>query len=74
MPRQLITHPYFKQISIDAKLLYGMLLDRMGLSIKNEWYDAAGHIENYKHPGLSSDGAIQRTCDDRPLLFRGGPV
>ena len=36
IPRQLITHPRFKPLSSDAKLLYGMLLDRMGLSIKNE--------------------------------------
>lgn len=39
IPRQLITHPRFKPLSADAKLLYGMLLDRMGLSIKNRWYD-----------------------------------
>ena len=39
IPRQLITHPRFKPLSSDAKLLYGMLLDRMGLSIKNKWYD-----------------------------------
>ena len=36
IPRQLITHPRFKPLSADAKLLYGLLLDRMGLSIKNK--------------------------------------
>ena len=39
IPCQLITHPRFKHLSTDSKLLYGMLLDRMSLSIKNEWYD-----------------------------------
>lgn len=36
IPRQLITNPRFKHISTDAKLLYGMLLDRMGLSAKSQ--------------------------------------
>ena len=29
----------FKKLSSDAKLLYGLMLDRMSLSIKNEWFD-----------------------------------
>ncbi|MEY8387421.1 replication initiator protein A [Oscillospiraceae bacterium 38-13] len=39
IPRQLITNPKFKHVSTDAKLLYGMLLDRMSLSARNDWYD-----------------------------------
>lgn len=31
IPRLLITSPRFKHLSTDAKLLYGMLLDRMSL-------------------------------------------
>ena len=42
IPRQLITGEAFKKLSTDAKLLYGLLLDRMGLSAKNGWYDAGG--------------------------------
>lgn len=34
IPRQLITGEAFKKLSTDAKLLYGLLLDRMGLSAK----------------------------------------
>lgn len=41
IPRQLITSADFRRISTDAKLLYGLLLDRMGLSAKNGWYDKA---------------------------------
>ena len=47
IPRQLITDARFKQVSTDAKLLYGMLLDRMSLSVKNEWYDDNGRVYIY---------------------------
>ena len=35
IPRQLITGARFKKLSTDAKLLYGLLLDRMGLSARS---------------------------------------
>lgn len=47
IPRQLIIDPKFKHVSTDAKLLYGMLLDRMGLSAKNNWYDDTGRVYIY---------------------------
>lgn len=47
IPRQLITSPKFKQVSTDAKLLYGMLLDRMSLSARNGWYDDTGRVYIY---------------------------
>ena len=47
MPRQFITNPQFKQLSTAAKLLYGMLLDRMSLSAKNGWHDEAGRVYIY---------------------------
>ena len=39
IPRLLITSPRFRNLSVEAKLLYGMMLDRMSLSVKNKWYD-----------------------------------
>ena len=39
IPKLLITHKYFQVLSNDAKILYGLLLDRMSLSIKNKWLD-----------------------------------
>ena len=39
IPKLLVTHQYFKGLSSDAKILYGLLLDRMSLSIKNKWFD-----------------------------------
>ena len=47
IPCQLIPHPRFKHLSTDSKLLYGMLLDRMSLSIKKEWYDDTGRVYIY---------------------------
>lgn len=47
IPRQLITGERFKRLSTDAKLLYGLLLDRMGLSAKNGWYDDQGRVYIY---------------------------
>ncbi|MBO5560762.1 MAG: replication initiator protein A [Firmicutes bacterium] len=40
VPIALIKDKMFKGISTDAKLLYGLLLNRTGLSIKNQWLDA----------------------------------
>ena len=34
IPRVLIQDSRFKQVSTDAKLLYGLMLDRMSLSMK----------------------------------------
>ncbi len=39
VPRMLIKDENFKGLSSDAKLLYGLMLDRMSLSIKNGWFD-----------------------------------
>ena len=47
IPRQLVTGKRFKRLSTDAKLLYGLLLDRMGLSAKNGWYDEQGRVYIY---------------------------
>ena len=35
IPKVLFTDDYFKDLSSDAKVLYGLMLDRMSLSIKN---------------------------------------
>ena len=40
IPKLLITSDQFKDVSVEAKLLYGLMLDRLSLSIKNGWFDA----------------------------------
>ncbi len=44
IPRLLIKNECFKGLSSDAKLLYGLMLDRMSLSIKNEWFDEKNRV------------------------------
>lgn len=39
IPKVLFRDERFKDMSTDAKLLYGLMLDRMGLSIRNQWLD-----------------------------------
>ncbi len=44
IPKELITNDIFKEISLSAKLIYGMLHDRLSLSIKNGWVDDDGRV------------------------------
>ena len=39
IPKALFQEPRFQSLSTDAKTLYGILLDRMSLSVKNGWLD-----------------------------------
>ncbi|GFI44895.1 hypothetical protein IMSAGC019_00204 [Lachnospiraceae bacterium] len=42
IPKQLFAERQFDALSIGAKLLYGMMIDRMELSQKNGWIDKQG--------------------------------
>lgn len=44
IPKILFKDKRFKNISTDAKVLYGMMLDRVSLSVKNNWMDEDGRI------------------------------
>lgn len=44
LPKALITDPRFKDVSNNAKLLYGLMLDRMSLSAKNGWFDEENRV------------------------------
>ena len=47
IPKTLLTDPRYKSVSIEAKVLYGLLLDRMSLSVKNNWMDIEKRIYIY---------------------------
>ena len=47
VPKALITDPQYHSVSTDAKLLYGLLLDRMDLSVKKRWLDEHGRVYLY---------------------------
>ena len=47
IPKILFTDDYFKELSSDAKILYGLMLDRMSLSRKNGWIDEDNRVYVY---------------------------
>jgi len=47
IPKVLMISPRYKELSAEAKLLYGLLLDRMSLSTVNGWRDENGHVFIY---------------------------
>lgn len=47
IPKVLFTDEVFEPLSTDAKLLYGILLDRMNLSRANQWMEDDGRIYIY---------------------------
>ncbi len=66
VPRLLIKDERFKGLSSDAKLLYGLMLDRMALSMKNGWFDEADRayviytIDNIREDlGCSKEKAVK---------------
>ena len=46
-PKVFYTDERFRRLSSDAKILYGILLDRVGLSSKNGWRDEEGRVFVY---------------------------
>lgn len=44
IPKALFHDCRFRQLSTDARTLYGILLDRMSLSVKNGWLDEQGRV------------------------------
>lgn len=44
IPKLLVTDELFSSVTIQAKILYGLLLDRMGLSVKYKWIDEKNRV------------------------------
>lgn len=47
VPKALVVNEYFRSLSSEAKLLYGLALDRMSLSLENMWFDEIGRAYIY---------------------------
>lgn len=64
VPRLLIKDDRFKPLSSDAKLLYGLMLDRMSLSMKNGWLDDENRVYIiYTIDNILEDlGCARATC------------
>lgn len=46
-PKALYKSEYFRDITFEAKAIYGMLLERVGLSIKNHWMDVMERLISF---------------------------
>ena len=44
IPKELVVGEAFASLSVQEKILYGMLLDRMGMSYKNKWMDEENRV------------------------------
>lgn len=44
MPKALFTNPKYQDITVEAKVLYALMLDRLALSKKNNWIDQDGNV------------------------------
>ena len=58
IPKILITSPHFKKISDSAKLLYGLMLDRISLSIRNGWLDD----DNRAYIFFTTNDVMEQMC------------
>lgn len=44
IPKELLVNPIYKNLDSNSILLYGLLLDRLSVSMKNKWFDKDGNI------------------------------
>ncbi len=58
IPKVLFTDPGYRRISSDAKILYGLMLDRMGLSVRNGWLDDLNRVFIY----FTLEDALEYLC------------
>ena len=79
VPKVLFTNERFWNISADAKMLYGILLDRMSLSAKNGWIDQNGRvyiiftieeIMNLMNLGNKKVNKMLKELEEHGLIYR----
>ena len=66
IPKTLITDERYKGLSSDAKLLYGLLLDRMSLSRKNNWLDQNNRV----YIVYSIEEIMSDLCCSKPTVIK----
>ena len=73
IPKALFQDSRFRQLSTDARTLYGILLDRMSLSAKNGWLDEQGRVYIHLHrPGSAGIPLLCRTQGGQAVPGTGG--
>lgn len=63
IPKALFQDSRFRQLSTDARTLYGILLDRMSLSAKNSWVD-------YFYQALEVELLLRLCPDDEDAIYQ----
>ena len=75
IPKQLFMESQFDALSIGAKLLYGMMIDRMELSQKNGWIDKhAEFIKQAEKHGIISIKGHRAIGGMRASLYNAMPI
>lgn len=66
IPKLLFTDKRFSNVSIEAKVLYGLMLDRMSLSLRNGWIDEENRVYIYfkledamEYMGIGKDKGVK---------------
>ncbi|SEA18601.1 Replication initiator protein A (RepA) N-terminus [Oribacterium sp. KHPX15] len=44
IPKFLMTGEFFSDLSSPSKIMYGLMIDKMGASLKNKWLDEEGRV------------------------------
>lgn len=61
IPKELVVGEAFSTLSVQAKVLYGIFLDRMGMASKNRWLDEEGRVYIvYSIEDIQSDMGISK--------------
>lgn len=70
IPKPLFTNSFFRDLSTEAKVLYGLMLDRISLSIKNHWVDEQNRVYIYfsvedtmEYLNCRKNKAVQLLCE-----------
>ena len=73
IPKALFQDCRFRQLSTDARTLYGILLDRMSLSVKERLAGRAGASVYHLHrPGSAGIPLLRRTQGGQAVPGAGG--
>ena len=68
IPKLLFTDSRYAGISVEAKVLYGLMLDRMSLSVRNNWVDDNNRVYIYfTLEEIKKRGHKDRTCNKRSV-------
>ena len=74
IPKELVVGEAFASLSVQAKILYGMLLDRMGMSYKNKWMDEENRVYIvYSLDEIQSDMNVSQAVEAIETSFPATP-